>query len=215
MSEEIRRKSADSCYLPGLGPDNTCDKLAKTVKSGDKDLLEAFPAMLANAAEAGELNLAALNDRLDEDEKKALKSLIFFSLGLYKHLGLKFSWTRTLFEDFAPRLTANYSDRIRLNSEIDLGGSPLDPAGAKDYFRKNFKKNRPGAKSSLEAGEKLDLELAVARLFTPRQKDLFLKRLRGKKMTKTEKEYFSRIIKKKLQALANEDLLRLARKVLE
>ena len=43
-----------------------------------------------------------------------------------------------------------------------------------------------------------------------KQKELFMKRLKGEKMTKTEREYYSRSVKKKVQALANSDLHKLA-----
>jgi hypothetical protein len=37
-----------------------------------------------------------------------------------------------------------------------------------------------------------------------------MKKLKGEKMTKTEREYFSRSVKKKVLALANPDLHKLA-----
>jgi hypothetical protein len=189
--------------------------LAEAIQSPDQRLWEAFPAMLANAAEAGEFDLEAANAYLGENERKYLKLLIFVSLGLYDHLGLKLPWTKRLFGDFPARLTANFSDKVRLNSELELGPFRVQPESLKENFQKHFKKRDRTVRSSADAVEKLDLELAVSRLFTAKQKDLFLKKLRRKQMTKTEREYFSRVIKKKLQALANEDLHQLARKILE
>ena len=58
-----------------------------------------------------------------------------------------------------------------------------------------------------------DLEYSLSQLFTQRQKELVLKKFRGEKLTKTEKEYFSRTIKKKLSAVANEDLRQLVLKL--
>ncbi|SHJ41327.1 hypothetical protein SAMN02745216_01614 [Desulfatibacillum alkenivorans DSM 16219] len=43
----------------------------------------------------------------------------------------------------------------------------------------------------------------------------FKKKLEGDPLTKTEKEYYSRTVKKKAAALANSDLHSLARKLLE
>jgi hypothetical protein len=39
--------------------------------------------------------------------------------------------------------------------------------------------------------------------------------MNGEPMTKTEREYFSRTVRKKLRALANTDLHRLAQRLLE
>jgi hypothetical protein len=49
----------------------------------------------------------------------------------------------------------------------------------------------------------------------PKQKELFKKRLEGLPLTKTEQEYYSRSVKKKVVALANAELHGLARKLLE
>jgi hypothetical protein len=61
----------------------------------------------------------------------------------------------------------------------------------------------------------LGLEYALSQVFSPKQKELFLKKLRGEKLTKTEKEYFSRVVKKKVLVLANPQLQRAAQKVSE
>jgi hypothetical protein len=47
-------------------------------------------------------------------------------------------------------------------------------------------------------------------LFPPKQKELVLKKLKGEEMTKTEQEYYSRVVKKKLEALADADLRKIA-----
>lgn len=62
--------------------------------------------------------------------------------------------------------------------------------------------------------DELSLEYALSQIFTPKQKEIFLKRLQGKKLTKTEREYFYRVVKKKALALANVDLQRLAQQVI-
>jgi len=196
-------------------PADTNETLAEVVQSHAQRYWEAFPAMLANSAEEGEFDLDAANAYLPENERKYLKLLIFVSLGLYESMGLKFAWTERLSGNFPARLVANFRDKLRSNSELELAQLRLAPEKISETFHKCFKKRETSAKNAAETSEKLDLEVAVARIFTPRQKELFLKKLRRKKMTKTEKEYFSRVIKKKAQALANEDLHRLARKVLE
>jgi len=44
---------------------------------------------------------------------------------------------------------------------------------------------------------------------------LFKKKLSGDALTKTEKEYYSRVVRKKVAALANPELNRLAQKLME
>ena len=57
----------------------------------------------------------------------------------------------------------------------------------------------------------LELELLLSVLFTPRQKELLKKSLAGKPMTKTEREYYSRVVKKRLKAVADARLHQMAR----
>lgn len=199
----------------GFRPNDANKTLAEVVQSREQRLWEAFPVMLANAAEAGEFNYETAAAYLRENEKNDLKLLVFASLGLYENLGAKFKWTKALFGDFPARLVNHYRERLNSGQELLIGEVSVLPANLKENFLKRPRQAARPVKRQAEAGEQLDLELAVSRIFTPRQKELFLKKLRRKKMTKTEKEYFSRVIKKKTQALANEDLHRLARKVLE
>ncbi len=56
---------------------------------------------------------------------------------------------------------------------------------------------------------RLDRHLSI--LFAPRQKDLVLMKLRGERMTKTEREYYSRVVKKKLESVASEEMREVAR----
>jgi hypothetical protein len=51
-----------------------------------------------------------------------------------------------------------------------------------------------------------DLKAHLGRLFSPKQKDLVFKKLNGESFTKTEREYYSRVVKKKLQSIANSDV---------
>ncbi|MDO8803247.1 MAG: hypothetical protein Q7R35_02345 [Elusimicrobiota bacterium] len=214
---ELAAKTAELGFQPAEpGPRNDASKtLAEVVQSHDQRFWEAFPAMLANAAEAGEFDLDAANACLEENERKFLKLLIIVSLGLYESLGMRFAWAEKLSGDLPARLIENFREKFRSDAELELGQVRMLPGKVSGNFLKCFRKRSGSARSAAEASGKLDLELAVSRIFTPRQKELFLKKLRRKKMTKTEKEYFSRVIKKKAQALANEDLHRLARKVLE
>ncbi|MCU0600197.1 MAG: hypothetical protein MUE70_13195 [Desulfobacterales bacterium] len=62
--------------------------------------------------------------------------------------------------------------------------------------------------------EEISLEYALSQLFSPKQKELFKKKLSGELFTKTEREYYSRRVKKKVSALANPELHRFAQKLM-
>lgn len=55
----------------------------------------------------------------------------------------------------------------------------------------------------------------MSQVFSPKQKELFRKKLEGDPLNKTEQEYYSRTVKKKVVALANSERHSLARKLLE
>jgi len=54
----------------------------------------------------------------------------------------------------------------------------------------------------------------LGRLFSPKQKELVLKKLDGRPMTKTEREYYSRAAKKKLEAISDQAVQRIAERLI-
>lgn len=78
-------------------------------------------------------------------------------------------------------------------------------------FELYFEKDAEKARQRKVSYDELSLEYALSQVFSPKQKELFRKKLDGQPLTKTEKEYYSRTVKKKLAALANAELHRLAR----
>jgi len=57
------------------------------------------------------------------------------------------------------------------------------------------------------------LDLHLDTLFSPKQKELVLKKDKGEAFTRTEREYYSRTVKKKLEALANQEIREIAIKL--
>jgi hypothetical protein len=54
------------------------------------------------------------------------------------------------------------------------------------------------------------LNYYLSALFAPKQKELLLKKYHGEPLNKTEQEYFSRKVKKKLEAMTNKEVLKVA-----
>jgi hypothetical protein len=197
-------------------PHNDANKtLAEAIQSQDQRFWEAFPVMLAAAAGAGEFSYEAADACLAEEEKKYLKLLTIVSLGLYDSLGLEFAWRKRLFGAFPARLIANFKDKFASDAVLELGKFSLQAGTLKENLSEHLRKDAAASKPDVKTSRETALDSALSRIFTARQKGLLLKRLNLEMLTKTEKEYFSRVIKKKVQALANEDLHSLARRVLE
>src|SRR3989338_2888398 len=183
-------------------------------------LWEGFPVALANSSEKGlfdyyktEGYLRAPSDKLN------LGLLVLFSLALYKTLGLKFSWADRLYALFKKKDLRQHYERclsaLRNNLDFAVQGDVMSVQRVKVTFNNYFRQTQAHLDDLLSAKEAMGLEYSLSQVFSPKQKELFLKKLRNEKLTKTEKEYFSRVVKKRVFALANPELHRLSQKLLQ
>jgi len=103
-----------------------------------------------------------------------------------------------------------YVDEVNLE---DIDGI-MSSERVVNSFKNYFKRAEIDLKEVADLQDEFELEYAMSQIFSKRQKEIFLKKLKGEKLTKTEREYYSRTIKKKVLALANPDLHKLASKLL-
>lgn len=211
---------------PLLQPEAQVDPnelLAALSENGDPQLLEGFPVVLANclAVQGSSLDLDKAEALLEGAEaKERFWQLVGLSRDLFDLYKLDFSNLEALSKHWL-RLPADSRVRNRLVDEqpLKLGDREIHPDRLKRAFlnflvQSEARRERAGAEKTQQT-EGLRREYYMSLLFSPRQKDLVYKRLRGDPMTKTEREYFSRVIKKKLTALADPDLHHLAQKALQ
>ena len=193
--------------------------LADVVKSKDLRLWEGFPVVLATSAENGHFDYTKTVGCLKrESDKLILASLAAMSLALYKALNLKFPWADTLARSLSAerrKESEAYFNLLKKDQDLKVAGNSMSSQRLKSVFNSYFKKVAGNLNDFLSAKEEFGLEYALSQIFPPKQKELFLKKLKGEALTKTEKEYFSRVVKKKVHALANADLHRLSRKLLD
>lgn len=190
----------------GLKPARTDANLtlAETVKSHDRTYWEAFPLMLATAAEKGELDLQRAENLLNEQERRFLNLLVMVSLGLFEHIRAGFDWRGRLGAKYPARMIAAFALKFREGGTLELGGLRIPSAGIKETFLTRFR----GAETAADR-----LRRKMRRIFTARQAEIALKKLDGGGLTKTEAEYYSRVIRKKAAALADEELHSLAKRL--
>ncbi|MFA5320692.1 MAG: hypothetical protein WC418_05875, partial [Candidatus Omnitrophota bacterium] len=157
--------------------------------------------------------LKSHTDRMD------LGLLVLFSLALYKVLGLKFSWAENLLVMFknedAQKQYGNYLEALKNNSDLLVGNRVMSMQRVKTTFDNYFKRSREDLNDLLSVKDAMGLEYALSQVFSPKQKELFLKKLHNEKLTKTEREYFSRVVRKRVAALANQELNRLSQRLLQ
>jgi len=197
-----------------LSSRNVLDVLDKLSGSEDTRLIEAFPVVLANCAHRGiKLDIRNLLSRYEREtqrkaniEKLTLASSDLLALeGLDKPEGL---------DDAMDPLRLKYGDLLK-EETLSLGSHR---SVSTDRLRNTLRRYAIDLEKSESARQKdkrsqlrsFQLNLHLSILFPPKQKELLLKKLKGEPLSKTEKEYFSRVVKKKLQALTNSELRKVA-----
>jgi hypothetical protein len=202
----------------------TNETLAEVVQSGDPRLWEGFPVMLANSVERHQFDYRHVRNYLahSTDGPSKLDCLLALSLALYQVLNVNGQEFRNLRNSLGALTLAweSFVEAFKSNGELNACGHPMSADRLKTTFQNYYLYGRPHGKETekrvrhlgdlLSTKRSYDLEYSLSQLFTPKQKELVLKKFRGEKLTKTEKEYYSRTIRKKLSAMANEDLHQLA-----
>lgn len=194
--------------------DEAGNTLADVVKSKDRRLWEGFPVLLANSAERGLFDYDKVKRHLKKSLDKAnLVSLVAMSLALYKTLDLKFSWADKFYKSFSKirkRKVEQIYKNFKKNLDFKIANYNMSAQRLKHNFNYYFNEAQSRMIDLVSMREQSNLEYSLSQIFSPKQKEILWKKLKREKLTKTEKEYFSRVIKKKVSALANPELYRLA-----
>lgn len=192
--------------------------LADMVKSREPRLWEGFPVALANSAQQGLFSYDKVRRNLKKtSDKSALASLTSMSLALYKLFNLKFVWSGEFYQSLSRKLKKEcdgFLARLKEDGDLNVCGRQMQAGRLKTVFNNYFNQAQGQLNDLLSVKDELNLEYALSQVFSPKQKELFLKKLKREKLTKTEKEYFSRAVKKKVLALANGQLHQLSQKLL-
>ena len=181
--------------------------------AGDPGIVVRFPAVLAICARRGlVLNYQALFSRYLETNPKRqnLEKLLLASAMIFNLQGLEPPINLT---EIAASLKSKYGDLLSMGKFKLSNGRHITLQdlrhSLKAYTADRLKSEAHQDKTPLSPSNALDVYLD--RLFSAKQKELVFKKREGRGLTKTEREYFSRIIRKKLEAIANEEVVGLAR----
>lgn len=190
------------------------DVLDELSGSEDSRLIEAYPVVLANCAHRGiKLDISGLLSRHGQrsHSRSNLEKLILASCDLLAEEGLD---QPEGIEDILKTLRPKYGDLLQ-GEVVDLG---THRSVSTERLRRTLRRYAIDLERHESAREKdrrkqlrsFQLELHLSTLFPPKQKELIFKKLKGDPLSKTEKEYYSRVVKKKLQGLANKELRKIA-----
>ena len=192
--------------------------------SNDPALVVRFPVVLSICARNGvSLNSYALFSKYWESspKKKNLEKLLLISGELFDLEGIEAPQN---LKKIARSLKAKYGSLqsarlLSLSSGMTISIKDIQNT-LRDYTVKiknaapestSGTSDREDRKDTLQRSTELDA--CLDRLFSPKQKDLVFKKLNGESFTKTEREYYSRVVRKKLKAIANSQVGYIANKL--
>ena len=182
----------------------------------DVAVVARFPAILAICARRGlSLNSQSLFSRYWETSPKRqnLEKLLLISATIFKSQKLKPPGN---LDQIAASLKPKYGDLIsagefQLSNGMIVSFKDLENSLA-SYLAGHMRPEVNQGHIQLSPSETLDIYLD--RLFSPKQKELVLKKRDGKAFTKTEREYYSRVVRKKLEAIASEEVGQIAKNLM-
>lgn len=184
-------------------------------RAQDAALVSRFPAVLAICARRGiELSTSNLLGRYwdSNPRQQNLEKLLIVSAELFRREGIPAP--RNL-PQIAESLAARHPGLASADI-LQLSGGPRVPVAdmqvALRIFAGDLRRPSPPPAPTPEPPPfgSAALSERMDHLFSEKQKELVYKKARGLQLTKTEREYFSRVVKKKLAAIADGEMQRLA-----
>ncbi len=192
--------------------------------SNDQALVIRFPAVLSICARNGvALNSHALFSKYWESspKKQNLEKLLLISAELFDLEGIE---APKNLKKIASSLKAKYgtllsAKMLPLSSGISISMRDIQNT-LRDYTAKTKDAMTAFKQGNLEQeptrdilNRSADLQVHLRRLFSSKQKDLVFKKLNRKPFTKTEREYYSRVVRKKLASIANSEVSYIANRL--
>jgi hypothetical protein len=192
--------------------------LLNLLKENDTRLLEGFPVAYDNILNS-QHHLYLDVHVLTEKDKAKLLYLLLLTYALLRLFGddkQKLAETESLLSKLSKKwkkLLKEVEDKFSRSDSIRVNGTDLSTDRLKKQFR-NYVVHF-GAKNENEPKLGIELEFLLSQFFTSKQKDLLKKHAGHEEMSKTEREYYSRVVNKRLKALANEQLYQFAHSIVK
>jgi hypothetical protein len=133
-----------------------------------------------------------------KEQKDHFHQLMLLSGSLFSLYHLSFSWWNKLKKGLSKKdkaLVKRWRNHLAHNRTLKCNDAELDPKRLKGLFELYFEKKAEKDRRRKEKYEEYSLEYALSQVFSPKQKELFNKKLEGLPLTKTEQEYYSRTVK--------------------
>lgn len=191
--------------------------LQRMVASEDGRILEGVPVVLSNILMAGKrINLESVENDLPLALQKRFRILSALTHLLLVQVSGSEQARKVLkqyLKNREPALLEQTEEKLRRQHKIQIGkGLVLDEDRVNSTYRNYVLEQFSSANVSnqIEKQRSRMLDEALDELFTDKQKQVIFKVLKQEALTKTEREYYSRVIKPRLKAIRNTDLQAMA-----
>ncbi|HEY9773885.1 MAG TPA: hypothetical protein V6C81_08765 [Planktothrix sp.] len=200
--------------------------LLQMAASDESRIVEGFPIVLVNLLRRKQISLADIESIYKTIITLTVKKKFLWLCGITCEL-LRYipeePEIRKLLARFVGSHDSSLITRIHANfvdgAQINLGGMRVDSTRIETTFRNyvvsSLSQQKRSVEESLHEKRLRALNESLSTLFSDRQREIVLKLLNDQKLDKTEREYYSRVIKKRLRAIANDDLQSIAQSLLK
>lgn len=185
--------------------------LGELALSREPRLIEGFPVILSTCAQMGlHLDLETFLSQQSRRSRKQrnLERLLLVSYALLDQENLKEPEGLT---GAVESLQDKYADSLLEDEVVLEGGVSLSTERLRNALRTYMRSREANEKRRTRQRQLFQRDLNLSAVFSPKQKELVVKKLEGKPLTKTEREYYSRVVRKKLEALADSEVRKIAR----
>ena len=195
-----------------ISPDQVVIILDALAGAEDPALVTRFPAVVAVCIRRGiEINSQALFSRYwdSNPKRRNMEKLLLISTWLLhrENIAVPENLEKTI-EPLRSKNRVMFSnDTIQLSNGVCVSITNMHETLKKYIFDSADAKT---AKRMAGAHPSPQLSIYLDRLFSPKQKDLIFKKLNKESLTKTEREYYSRVVRKKLKAIAMSEIREIA-----
>jgi hypothetical protein len=212
--------------LEQSGTEDPATTLSELIKTGDIRLLEGFPIVLTTCLQNKELSSRFDLDILEKQLPSAtlrkrfrlLLAVTLYLLALIPESAQSKFKLASYLRGQEPGLSEKIAESFQKRVDINIGSIKLSPDRLiktfTNYIVNSQIKKEESLARQLERERDQTLREALNQIFSIKQVDIIEKIIGGKPLTKTEREYYSRVIKHRLKAIANRDLQTLASNIL-
>ena len=217
-TKKLEKKLSDLGF-PLLEVHDVNKTLAEVIQSDDARYWEGLPVLLVNANKSGDFDVKKVETYLtNEVDRRKWRKLLVMALVLYRTMNKIFAFAERLKKNLSSKESEWFREswrRMRDAENFKLENKEFNVSRLKTLLNNYMQDEALKAQKHQAKHDDFSLEYGLSQVFSPKQKELFKKKLGGESLTKTEREYFSRAVKKKVLALANPELHRLAQKILK